>query len=237
MAVTHSTRCKRWCKTKGMGTAMGISWVVDAVGGKKSAPGLRRCTAPAKTPRAQTGPIAQGFGEQGVGGFVQAGGDVGVQGVGAFGRERHLGVGGVNTGQDVARTQRLQHRAQCVVQRQHVVRAAASGQGQHGFALERRLRQQVQKHLEHAAVSGLVDRRGHHQHARGGHLLNGLGDAAVAKIGQHQRLGREVADMDAINQCALRTQAQRNGIEQSRRARALRGASGNQQGRHGYTFA
>ena len=153
--------------------------------------------------------------------------------VAALGRERDLRVGGVNAGQDVLGAQRLQHGPQRVIQRQHVVRAAARGQGQHGFALQGRLRQQIQKHLEHAAVGRLVDRGGHHQHAGLGHLVGSGHHGGVAKVGQQQGLGRQVADVDAVHQGAAGVQALRHGIEQGGRAGALGGAAGNQQGGHG----
>ena len=92
--------------------------------------------------------------------------DLGADVVSAFGHQRHLGIGGIDARQDVARRERLQHRPQRVVQRQHVVGAAAGGQRQHRLVLQRGLRQQVQEDLEHAAVGRLVDRRGHHDGPR-----------------------------------------------------------------------
>ena len=63
-------------------------------------------------------------------------------------------------GHDVACRERLQHGPERIVQREHVDGAAAGRQRQHGLVLQRGLREQVQKNLEHAAAGRLVDRRG-----------------------------------------------------------------------------
>ncbi len=176
---------------------------------------------------------AQRLGHQQVERFVQPTGNVGRQGVGALGRQGDLGIRGIHAGQDVPGPERLQHGPQSVVERQHVVRAAAGGQRQHRLALERLLRQQVEEHLQHAAVGGLVHRRRHDQGPGVGHLFHRMGDGPVARVGQQQRLGGQVADVQPVDRRAAHRQSQGGGIEQRGGTRALRGASGDQEDGHG----
>ena len=83
------------------------------------------------------------FVHQGGHGFIQPVVDVIHNVITIFRVEHHLRIGGINAGQDVFGTERLQHRAQRVVQSQHMVGTTAGGQGQHHFAFQRRLRQQI----------------------------------------------------------------------------------------------
>lgn len=78
--------------------------------------------------------------------------------------------------QDVGRTYRLQHLSLRIVQREHVIGAATSGQRQHLFFFQRGLGQQVQKDLEHAAVGRLVDGCCHDDIAGLGHWGAGTDD-------------------------------------------------------------
>jgi len=71
--------------------------------------------------------------------------------------------------------------------------------GQHVLVFEGRLRQQIQKHLEYAAVGRLVHRSGHHQRPGPRHLAGGPDHAGVVEVRQQQGLRRQVADLQPLH--------------------------------------
>lgn len=60
-------------------------------------------------------------------------------------------------------------------------------------------RQQIQQHLEQAAVSRLVHRRGHHNGTGPRHLRYRCGNGRMPPLRQQQRLGGQLADVQAVD--------------------------------------
>lgn len=111
--------------------------------------------------------------------------------------------------------------------------AASGGQRQHRLVLERGLRQQVQKDLEHAAVGRLVHRGGNDDGTGPRHLGHRTDHRRVTEVRQQQGLGRQVANLQALHIHATQLQALLHGVQQCGGARGVGRATRDEQDGHG----
>lgn len=98
-------------------------------------------------------------------------------------------------GQDVRGVQGAEDGPQGVVDRQDVRRAPAGGEGEHGLAGERVLRERVEEGLEESRVGRLVDGRADHHSVGVPYQGGGAGDLRMSGVGGEERGGGQRADI------------------------------------------
>src|SRR6202034_4385717 len=79
--------------------------------------------------------------------------------------ELELTVGDIDTLEDIRCSERAEHRFERIVKDEHMCGRATSRDRKHGFVAKRLWRQDVEKGLQGAGVSRLINRRGHDQAA------------------------------------------------------------------------